>query len=242
MRLDKNTANTQQSAAFAQSALHLTLEYGKSLDRYLAAEDPFYSLHELFSFSGYSICQLLNLIEAKMEKETGYTMLKSDEHSLSNLLYHDDILQRTGSILIENIRIIEQRGSPAWPRAADKDREEKAVNARMSLQKDFEELLRRTEVLSIRCKQGMNVKMSNASIAESERAIHQASRVEQLTRLAFFYIPISFTTSFFGMNLGAVGQGKLQLWVWVAVSVPVVLMSYVMLGLFSRRIQRKQTK
>ena len=242
MRLDKNTANTQQSAAFAQSALHLTLEYGKSLDRYLAAEDPFYSLHELFNFSGYSICQLLNLIEAKMEKETGYTMLKSDEHSLSNLLYHDDILQRTGSILVENIRIIEQRGSPAWPRAADKDREEKAVNARMLLQKDFEELLRRTEVLSIRCKHGMNVKMSNASIAESERAIHQASRVEQLTRLAFFYIPISFTTSFFGMNLGAVGQGKLQLWVWVAVSVPVVLMSYVMLGLFSRRIQRKETK
>ena len=140
------------------------------------------------------------------------------------------------------VRIIEQRGSPAWPRAADKDREEKAIHARTSLQKDFEELLRRTEVLSTRCKHGMNVKMSNASIAESERAIRQASRVEQLTRLAFFYIPISFTTSFFGMNLGAVGQGKLQLWVWLAVSVPVLLMSYVVLELFSCRIQRKQTK
>lgn len=75
--------------------------------------------------------------------------------------------------------------------------------------------------------------MNSAAIAESQCAIEQAKQVEWLTRLTFFYIPLSFTTSFLGMNLKVLGSGELQLWVWFAFAVPVLLISYIVLAWLS---------
>jgi Mg2+ and Co2+ transporter CorA len=72
----------------------------------------------------------------------------------------------------------------------------------------------------------MTVIMNNANIAESKRAIEQAKRVGKLTMLAFFYVPLSFTASFFGMNFEQFATGPyLGVWVWFVVTVPVMLLS-----------------
>lgn len=47
-------------------------DYGKFLDWSLMKVDPFYALHELFEVSASSELQCLNLIEDKLEPETGY--------------------------------------------------------------------------------------------------------------------------------------------------------------------------
>jgi len=41
--------------------------------------------------------------------------------------------------------------------------------------------------------------------------------------LAFFFIPLSFTASFFGMNFKELGSSNqdLSVWVWFIVSVPI---------------------
>src|SRR5438552_3121441 len=76
----------------------------------------------------------------------------------------------------------------------------------------------------------MNLLMNRAMIAESQKAINQAQEVTKLTRLAFIFIPISFTASFFGMNLGPLVQGAIHgIWLWFAVSAPVVIISMLLM-------------
>ena len=72
-----------------------------------------------------------------------------------------------------------------------------------------------------RCEKGMAVIMNNAMLAETRRSVSQANGVAKLTFIAFFYIPLSFVCSFFGMNFEELGTGKLSLWTWFATSIPI---------------------
>lgn len=101
---------------FPQGATLLQRNYGGSLDAQLMNLDPFYALHDLFSFSASSELQFLNLIESKVQPETGYAILSLEKPSLSNLLYSQEILQAHMQRLRENIETIKLRGGPNWPR------------------------------------------------------------------------------------------------------------------------------
>ena len=195
------------------------------LDSALMARDPFYALNELFTFCAYSEVQLLNLMESKLSDETGFALLAKNSTQLSNLLYTQDILEAHTRRLRDNIETIKARGHFDWPRASKHGMEQKADAAAMSLLKDYQALLFRAEALSARCQRGMNVVLNNAMIAESKRAITQAIEVTKLTRLAFLYIPLSFTTSFFGMNLKPIAGGSHPMWLWLVVSVPILAIS-----------------
>lgn len=43
--------------------------------------------------------------------------------------------------------------------------------------------------------------ISSTSVAEAELAVQQGKRNQRLTQLAFLYVPLSFVTGVFGMNL-----------------------------------------
>jgi Mg2+ and Co2+ transporter CorA len=191
--------------------------------------DPFYALHELFSFSASSELQYLNLIDEKLGPEMGWAILAEETPSLSNLLYNREMLQTHIRQLKENIEIIKCRGSNHWPHALiDSDMSRKADDAANLLLRDFEFLLAKAENLSKRCDAGMTVVMNNANLAESKRAMAQASRVSKLTLLAFFYVPLSFTASFFGMNFSQFGTSStLGIWLWFALSAPVLVLSFI---------------
>jgi Mg2+ and Co2+ transporter CorA len=155
------------------------------------------------------------------------------------LSYHLDILNRFGNRLRENIFDIERHQTNVWPTSYN-DNDEAAARSKPKadaaaelLLTDFQNLLSRAEQLSARCQSGMSICMNSAAIAESQRAIAQAMSVEQLTRLAFFYVPLSFTSSFFGMNLLYFGTGNIKLWVWFEASFPLVLASYLVLAWLS---------
>lgn len=65
-------------------------------------------------------------------------------------------------------------------------------------------------------------------LAEAQRSISQAEGLARLTFLAFLFVPLSFTTSFFGMNfrelIGDDGP-NLSVYIWFAVSVPIFAIS-----------------
>ncbi|KAF2676243.1 hypothetical protein K458DRAFT_322414 [Lentithecium fluviatile CBS 122367] len=206
---------------FNQSASLLPENYGQSLDKSLAATDSFYAFHELFSFSANSLCQFLNLIESIIMAETGYHSVRNQHFSQLNLLYHQDILNRLARVLQETLRGIQ---------SVEGHTEE---THRALVLVDFKELLARTDRLIKRCASGMEAVMNRAMIAESKRAISQAKKIEQLTWLATFYIPLSFMTSFFGMNLGNVGKGQLPLWMWFASAIPVTMLSFAAIRLLA---------
>lgn len=216
-----------RNVRFPQGALLLRRDYGKHLDIQLLKIDPFYALHELFAFVASSELQFLNLVDSKLGPETGYEILSQKTPSLSNLLYTQEILQAHIQHLYENIETIKRRGSPDWQKAPKTPELEKAAEAAASLLlRDFEFLLAKAQILSRRCETGTSVIMNSANIAESRRAMTQARRVGKLTLLAFFYVPLSFTASFFGMNFEQFGtSATIGIWLWFAVSVPVLLLS-----------------
>ena len=233
---------------FAQSALTLAYDYGLTLDPALVLADSFYALTELFQTSANSICQLLNLLDTVIDGSTGYNQSRSQDYSLGNLSYHQDILKRLGVRLRENISVLESRQSTPWPRSYGS----RGENARQSKAKaeataellltDFRNLLSRIERLAVQCQDGMSACMNSAAIEESQCAIGQAGKMKLLTWLAFIYIPLSFTNSFFGMNLGLFGSGTMHLWVWFAVSIPLVPLSYLILAWLSGGISRRLVK
>ncbi|KAI9930215.1 hypothetical protein ASPWEDRAFT_167883 [Aspergillus wentii DTO 134E9] len=223
----------QLRGKFAQSAAILHTDYGKALNKQLMAEDPFYALSELFIFSAFSISQFLNMVDVKVTSETGLGVVSHQQFKTHNLGYHKELLEKLARRLEETGRNIEQRGSPLWPRSVGVDQKSTEV-AVSRLYRDYEVLLHRTNSLIKRCKDGMLMKMNQATITESKRAIQQAQKVEQLTVLAFFYAPLSFTASFFSMDQGTAGKGY---WIWFAVSIPCLMFSYLVLGVIMRRFR-----
>lgn len=208
---------------YTQSASLLPFNLGKTLDKSIAAFDAFYALTDFFRLVSSSENQFLNMMECKILAETGLRALEGPNPTLMNLLHSQDILDTHAENLLGNVKIIENRGGSSWPKTQDSGLREKTDAAANLLLEDFEHLLHRATTLSARCESGINFISNNAVFAESKRANFQAKKVEQLTKLAFIYIPFSFTTSFFGMNLGVIYTGTLDLWVWAAVSIPIFL-------------------
>lgn len=65
----------------------------------------------------------------------------------------------------------------------------------------FKETLTHVEGLKERTERTFGALMSSMAIVESQRAISQAESISRLTELAFFFIPLGFATSTFGMQL-----------------------------------------
>lgn len=65
--------------------------------------------------------------------------------------------------------------------------------------------------------------MSSLSVRDSQISIHQSRRGTLITVLAFIYVPLSFVTGIFGMNIKEVNGSPLDVWVcFVALAVVVV--------------------
>lgn len=70
-----------------------------------------------------------------------------------------------------------------------------------------------------RCEATFAALMSTMTIIESQLAIQEASQVSKVTKLAFFFIPLSFVSSVFGMNI-AVGVISINLLMLLCASNP----------------------
>jgi Mg2+ and Co2+ transporter CorA len=90
-----------------------------------------------------------------------------------------------------SIREISEECKPADPRKEDV-KELKTLYA--ILEKDC-------QIIEERVDRSFQVLMSTMSIIESKNAISQAESIGKLTELAFIFIPLSFVSSFFGMNV-----------------------------------------
>ena len=69
---------------------------------------------------------------------------------------------------------------------------------------DFEKIYKESMELASRANATFQAIMSTMAIIESQKAITQAEEISKLTELAFFFIPLTFVASLFGMNV-AVG-------------------------------------
>lgn len=223
---DENTQYTD--TMLPQTASLLPFDYGRRLDKQAAAADPFYALGDLFRFYAASENQVLNLLDEYTARETGHELLATEKPTLANLLYCQSLLEVHVRRLRDLAEVVHRRGGTGWPRLPQDGSlpSEKVNAAHSALEIDFQHMLRHAEAIAERCRKGMDVIMNNAMLAESKQAIAQAKRTARLTFIAFVYIPLSFTTSFFGMNVIEFVTGtSLSLWIWAAASIPVLLVT-----------------
>ena len=113
-----------------------------------------------------------------------------------------------------------------------------------SLLQDYERILQEAQQQVSMLAQKMSFLASMASLRESQMAIEQAKkgiqqneRVKRLTQLAFIFIPLSFVTSLFGMNITALGTGSAKVWmvvVSVIVTYFVISLSWILLHHYAR--------
>jgi hypothetical protein len=220
-----------------QSASLLHIGYGRHSNRGLMAKDAFYSFHELFRFCAFSQVQFLNMVERNISAESSASIPPERlANHQGNLIYIQESLQNQMARLREDIEAIRTRGAASWPRPADETLEKESVEAAKRLEADYESLLQRADTLVERCRLKVDHLTSRAMLAESNKAIEQAREVTRLTRLAFIFIPLSFITSWFGMNVDPIVDGAPQIWIWVAASVPVLIISIGFLILDSKMV------
>ena len=224
-RTINNNAAYNSSRPHSQSASLLHVDYGRSLRPNIMACDALYSLNELFTVAIVSESQLLNLISSKLDKFFDNEGTQNFD-SLPNLEYFKQILYRHIQYIQHSMHSIRGTKVRRWPKAgAENEMSLKAKAAAEALERDLEHNLDQAKMLHTRCKDAITILMSATSIAESQKAMVQAERLGKLTFLAFIFVPLGFTTSFFGMNLRELDGNKLHIWTWFLVSVPVLALT-----------------
>lgn len=207
-----------------QSASWLPAEYGRTLDPGVMAQDAMYALSEVLGLTASSQMQFLSLIDVKLEQQTLLSHAQ-DRLCLPNLKYLQKILyghiQKTQRVLDS----IASTTSPKWPKASSPWGEPRAGAAVQRLEQDSKHLPTRTETLQDRTTQAIATLVTSISITEAQRAREQATRVRQIILLAIAVIPLSLTTSLFGMNVIELGNDRMDLKWWGVVTVCVLVAS-----------------
>lgn len=207
---------------YSQSIDHIHKSYGTYLKSEIMAHDAFYALHEIFEFSAASVDQLLELFEGHIRT----TSSGSDSTRLSELLIVKSLVDDYRSYIKDTLEIVCGRGSPKWPRVEDPKRREKADRAADKLEFRYERLLRRCDRLSEHCASSITILMNFETQRQTGKAIEQADRLSKLSLLAYFYIPLTFATSFYGMNFKELGT-QLSIWTYFVMAIPLLVLSLI---------------
>ena len=240
----------------AQTGRLLHESYGHLLDSKVMAQDTYYALTDVFRFAASSEAQYLDMVQALLRKEMDPALHSRGSGSGStdktltiwNLVYNKQLLDQHLQRLTDMVEFLEGHiggDIPSdWPRVVDPPLRKIADRAAQLLLADYRHLTRRAADLSANFAASMATLMNAATIDESQKAIAQAEGVAKLTTLAFFFVPLSFTTGVFGMNFQELGDGNnLRMWVWGVTAVASLLLTYVGLKWFSFRdsLRRRMT-
>jgi len=212
--------------------------YGRTLSPDAMAVSPFYALRKLFDDSVASQGQLFNLIDSKLAENDQALSVEPQNDSLiallqANTLYSQALLEAhvQGLKIAHNFvdhqtRLLDplHRGTNTRHPLSD-ELFGTVTEATGDPTKDFQFLIATAENLSKRCERMLATALSNASIAESKRGIRLSRSMSKFTVFAAVCVPLSFITSFFGMNFVQFGQGPLDLRLFFYASLPLLCLS-----------------
>jgi hypothetical protein len=105
-----------------------------------------------------------------------------------------------------------------------------AEAAMKRLEVDFTDLISQTERQLALIERRLATLASMRSIHESEKAMKQSEYMGALTSLATLYIPLSFVSTFLGMNVKEISQQGTSLWVFFAIAIPLSLITILTLA------------
>ena len=130
--------------------------------------------------------------------------------SLSTLRHSERLLADHVDHIAETVNFLKRGGDPKWPRASEERFVRIADEAHRQLLGSFATLPDRARGLVERCSRGTEMIVNGAQLQESRNAIAQGGKIEKLTLLAFFFVPLTFTSGIFGMDFSQFGPGEYE--------------------------------
>lgn len=211
----------QEERPHPQSIDHIHRNFGRDLKTEIMAQDVFYALNELFEFSAASVDQLLELCEGNIKDMS----LQSDSTRLSEQLFIKNFVDDYRGYIKDTLTTVQSRGGRDWPSASDgTSQRDKANRAADQLEHRYQRLLERCERLQEHCASSITILMNQQAQQQITRATQQTKQLNKLSVLAYIYIPITFATSFFGMNFKELGT-SLSIWTFFAMAIPLLIVS-----------------
>ena len=207
----------------------LPARYGETIDWNTVSDDPVLMLQELFHFQSSATAQYLDMLR-KLTMDTiartpptGNTLPSMDD--ILHFEYTKNVLTRWSvhfATLIDNLDKIPLNLATGRPDATGL-----REATLQTLKQDLRFLKTEAEILIGLCDSGKSTIMSSFAVFESKQAAAESKLVTQLTkatnRITFVFLPISFVTSVFGMNFRQFGQGELSITMWLAVTLPLLV-------------------
>lgn len=230
----RGSPKSEEESTLAQTACLLHREFGSLLDKQTASQDTYYALSDIFRFIASAEAQFLDMMHTVLSEVMDHQNFSGSDGKkpamMEDLLYNRQTLIRHIQHIQGVKQFMDSREDLDWSKAMDVPSQGIARKMSKLLHKDFCHLLLRAEFLAHEYQNSMAMLMNAASVDESQRAIMQAEGVGILTTLAFFFVPISFTTSVFGMNFKELSSGNyLSIWVWALTALASLLFSSICL-------------
>ena len=215
-----------------QTAALLPLGYGSKLRSEKLDRGIMYILYDIFSMSAYSESQFLIQVDSTLRK-TLENVNEDRFDGFTNLTFLRKLLHRhiqqtqMAIIALKNFQSLDSSDHRGFKESPATSGEVKAGTTTMWILQDLNSNLEYAKALDKQSQEGITVLMSSASIAESRKAMALQERIGKLTLLAFLFVPLSFTTSFFGMNFKELNAQVMSIWTWFVMAIPVIAVTQI---------------
>ena len=235
----------------------LSESYGWTLPALLASKSPFLACLELYQFMLVAELQFANMMDQILQQQLqNLTLLtpaskeSTRTATAADLAYNQSILESHLARITDCLQSIENGVPEALVLEADMDAETQrdTARARADLVRDLCFVRSRLKSCIRQCERGSAQVASNLALREAQWANDQSGGLAKLAKLGTWftvvYVPLSFVTTIFGMNVSQFDQGPISIWIWAVVSGPVLAVSLLIFGLseIKARLKLKRGK
>ncbi|GKU05681.1 hypothetical protein FLAG1_08571 [Fusarium langsethiae] len=127
---------------------------------------------------------------------------------------HLHLLQDAGTATRQNMAWIRSTLQEMGEWVDNLKKSKKILNLPEDVEQEMIELQEDLQSLRTRSEQTLNFLVASTGISQSALVIDQTSGINKLTELAFFFVPLSFITAVFSMQVAELNDAPPKMWTW----------------------------
>jgi len=182
--------------------------------------DPFMLLWNILETSALTWARFLDF-QLQLQES-----LRGDAEETANSLRRDkEVVDRGQTYFAEMIGMIDDRFLLHWPTSSEEKHIRRVHDEAVRMRATFVSLATTAAQQSQLISALISIEMNTISILDSKKSLKQSRNVMILTWLAFAFIPLSFMSSVFGMNVKELTSGNAPpLRYFFAVAIPLTVL------------------
>jgi cation transport ATPase len=193
----------------------------------LLRQSPFFCLFRILTIAALSWTQLLNVVE-NLIRSYNESAVEPAKHQYASeqLRVVAQLLDDVSKNITNDQVLVEVQHTEGWPWPEDPHLSQKLEALQRALASDHAYLFAQCARLSDQVTSASRSISQAGQLLQNQRSVQEAREVGRLTTLAFLFLPISFISSVFGMNVAELA-GNPPIWVYFAIALPVSFVTFV---------------